>query len=89
MSILSLNIGNRMNILPQCLNLGPKSVRQEVVKFSFSLPELKILKNGHFPKGIKGITFSFVVILRNYLILGFSKEDTGTIVSLIDSICVS
>ena len=59
-----------MNILPQCLNLGPKSPKvyaKEEVKFPFSLSELKILKNGHFLKGIKGMIFLFVEMVRHFL----------------------
>ena len=64
---MSLNIGNSMYILPQCLNLGPKNVRQRSGKIPFSLPELKFLKNGHFRKGIKGMIFLFVEMVRHFL----------------------
>ena len=67
MSTMSLNIGNSMNILTQCLDLGPKNVRQRSGKFPFSLPELKFLKNGHFRKGIKGMIFLFVEMVRHFL----------------------
>ena len=40
---------------------------KEVVKFPFSLPELKFLKNGHFLKGIRGMIFLFVEMVRFFL----------------------
>ena len=40
---------------------------KEVVKFPFSLLELKFLKNGHFLKGIKVMIFSFVERVRHFL----------------------
>ena len=59
-------IWNSMN-LPQCLNLGPKVYAKGLVKFSFSLPELKFLKNGYFLKGVKVMIFLFVEMVKHLL----------------------